>query len=321
MVSDEARTANREYVEEMCKQCNRWGRWGFDDELGALNFIDGQAIMGALQSVKTGEVVSCALPYGTDGPQNGSFGRANPIHTMLQDGGDIALGAQDNLNVLRYTDDALWMPLQAGTQWDALSHIFHNGKMWNGHGLEYVTSRGATKNSIEACRNQVVGRGILLDIPRFRGVPWLEPGMAIDGNELAACTDSVGLEPRRGDIVLVRTGQMRQVRSNRTWGDYAGGPAPGLGIAAASWVCDNEIAAIATDTWGMEVLPNETPDVFQPVHLILLVNAGLMVGEIYDLEALAEACATDGRYDFLFVGAPLPIVGAVGSPLNPLAIR
>jgi kynurenine formamidase len=92
-------------------------------------------------------------------------------------------------------------------------------------------------------------------------------------------------------------------------------------VSAAPWLCDNEAAAIATDTWGIEVLPNETPDVFQPLHLILLLSAGMMVGEIFDLEALAAACAVDGRYEFLFVGAPLPLKGAVGSPLNPLAIR
>jgi kynurenine formamidase len=97
--------------------------------------------------------------------------------------------------------------------------------------------------------------------------------------------------------------------------------APGLALDTATWIFDREIAALATDTWGMEVLPNETPDVFQPMHIILLVHTGLMVGEIFDLEPLADDCAADGRYEFLFSAPPLPITGGVGSPVNPIAIR
>jgi kynurenine formamidase len=312
---------NSALVHELCAKYNRWGRWGADDEKGALNLIGPDAVRGASELVTTGEVISCALPFGDDGPQNGTFGRTNPLHFMLQSGGDIALGAQQHLGELRYTDDAVYMPLQCGTQWDALSHIFHQGKMWNGYGLESVTSQGAHRNAITAAADRIVGRGLLLDIPRHRGVPWLEAGEPVSGDELAACAAAEGITPQRGDIVLVRTGQIRQVRERGEWGEYAAGSAPGLGVQAAPWFCDNEIAAVATDTWGIEVLPNETPDIFQPLHLILLVNAGMLIGEMFDLEKLAAACAADGRYDFLFSGCPLPFTRAVGSPVNPLAIR
>ena len=107
----------------------------------------------------------------------------------------------------------------------------------------------------------------------------------------------------------------------RPWGAYAGGPAPGLALDAAPWIHERDLAAVASDTWGLEVLPNETPDVFQPMHIILIVHMGLLVGEIFDLEALAEDCAADGRYEFLFAAPPLPITGGVGSPVNPLAIK
>ncbi len=105
------------------------------------------------------------------------------------------------------------------------------------------------------------------------------------------------------------------------WGGYAGGAAAGLGLASIDWVAGREIAAVATDTWGMEVLPNETPDVFQPLHIVFIVHMGLWVGEIFDLEALADDCAEDGVYEFLFSGPPLPFTHAVGSPLNPMAIK
>jgi len=104
------------------------------------------------------------------------------------------LGAQDHLAVLRYTDDAVTMPLQCGTQWDALAHIFYRGQMYNGHGLEHVTSTGATVNSIDRIADGVVGRGILLDIPRHRGVDWLEPGQSIDDVELAAARSALVAE-------------------------------------------------------------------------------------------------------------------------------
>jgi kynurenine formamidase len=308
-------------VDELCIRYRNWGRWGADDERGTLNFVTPEALRYAATMIKSGRIVSCALPFNSDGPQSGGFGgRTNPVHSMLQDGGDIALGAQDHLAVLRYTDDAVAMPLQCGTQWDALAHIFYRGQMYNGHGLEHVTSTGATINSIDRIADGVVGRGILLDIARYRQVDWLEAGDAIDDAELAACAAAQGVEVRSGDVVLIRTGQMAQVRSVGSWGQYDGGPAPGLGHKAAHWFVEHEIAALATDTWGAEVLPNDTPGIFQPLHLILLVNAGMTIGEIFDLEALAEACVAEGRYEFFFSAPPLPITGAVGSPVNPLAI-
>jgi kynurenine formamidase len=114
---------------------------------------------------------------------------------------------------------------------------------------------------------------------------------------------------------------MAQVRARGERGDYAGGPAPGLGLASIDWIAEHEIAAVATDTWGMEVQPNETADVGMPLHIVLIVHLGLWVGEIWDLEALAEDCAGDGRYEFLFCGPPLPFTNAVGSPLNPMAVK
>ncbi|MGE0214399.1 cyclase family protein [Mycolicibacterium sp.] len=310
-----------ELVDELCLRYRNWGRWGADDQRGTLNFITPSVLAHAATLVQTGKVVSCALPFNSDGPQAGGFGgRTNPVHSMLQDGGDIALGAQDHLDILRYCDDAVSMPLQCGTQWDALAHIFYRGQMYNGHGLEKVTSTGATVNSIDKIADGVVGRGVFLDMARHHGVPWLDPGHSISGGDLAACAQRQGVQIRSGDIVLIRTGQMAQVRSEGTWGEYDSGPAPGLGVDSAHWFSDNEIAALATDTWGAEVLPNDTPGVFQPLHLILLVNAGMTIGEIFDLEELGNVCEQDGRYEFFFTAPPLPITGAVGSPVNPLAI-
>jgi kynurenine formamidase len=271
--------------------------------------------------VRRGKVFSLAIPFDSQGPQTGFAGRVNPLHFMIQDGGDVASGAQDWVPALRWCDDAVTMPLQCATQWDALAHIYFDGKMYNDRGPEMVNSSGARANSIDKAKDRIVSRGVLLDIPRLRGVDWLKPGEAIYPQDLDGAAAKAGVKIASGDILLIRTGQMAQVRAERSWGNYSGGPAPGLSLTTAEWLAKNEIAGYATDTWGTEVIPNETPDVFQPLHCVAIVNMGMLVGEIFNLEELAADCAADGVYEFLFVAPPLTITGAVGSPINPQAIK
>jgi kynurenine formamidase len=193
--------------------------------------------------------------------------------------------------------------------------------MYNDRDIRFVTSRGALANSIDRIKDGVVGRGVLLDLPRFLRRRWLDDGTRIRPEDLDACAESEGVAIQSGDIVLVRTGMMTRCLEAKSWKGYCGGPAPGLSVTCAPWLHEREIAAVATDTWGVEVIPNETPDCFQPLHMIALRNTGLLLGEIFHLDALAEACAADGEYAFLFTAPPLPITGAVGSPINPLAIK
>ncbi len=150
----------------------------------------------------------------------------------------------------------------------------------------------------------------------------LPDGYAITAAELEACIEAQGATSAvgRGDLVLVRTG--RYARALREgWNGYAGGPSAGLSFTTAGWLHRTEIAAIATDTWGFEVRPNEFDEAFQPLHQIAIPNLGLTIGEMWDLEALAADCAADGCYEFLLVASPLPITGAVGSPVNPIALK
>jgi len=307
-------------VLEEGRRLRNWGRWGADDEIGTLNFITPQKITDAAALVKQGKIIACALPYDADGPQRGGR-RFNPIHLMLASGADAAAGAQDQIPGLRYADDVITMPLQCGTQWDGLAHIFVEGKTYNGRDMALVHSGGATVNGIEKLAGKVATRGVLLDLPRFKGVDWLEPGTPVSSADLLGCAHHAGVTLGSGDALLVRTGQIAQCRAQGGWGSYAGGDAPGLCLETAQFLHDTEIACIATDTWGMEVRPNETPDCFQPLHLILIASMGLLVGEIFDFEALAADCAQDGVYEFLFVAPPLPFTGAVGSPLNAYAMK
>jgi kynurenine formamidase len=312
---------NIETVRALARKLRNWGRWGATDELGTVNFITPAKIKAAASLVRQGKVISLAIPFDANGPQTGFGGRVNPLHSMLQDGGDIVNGAQDFLPGLRYCDDAITMPLQCATQWDALSHIYFDGKMYNDRGPEQVTSTGARANAITVLKNKIVTRGVLLDIPRLKKKPWLEPGEAIYPADLDAAAAMGNVKVESGDIAIIRTGQMAEVRDRGSWADYSGGPAPGLSLTCAEWLAQHEIAGYATDTWGTEVIPNETPDVFQPLHCVAIVNMGMLVGEIFTLEELADDCADDGVYEFLFVAPPLTITGAVGSPINPQAIK
>ena len=310
-----------EMVREMALKYRNWGRWGADDQLGSLNFVTDEMRAHATTLARRGTVFSLALPLDVNGPMVGAHGRVNPYHFMIWDGGDFEPGVQDFIPAMRYTDDAVFLVLQSSTQWDSLAHIFFDGQMYNGHGPERVTSRGAQVNSMTNVRDKAVGRGVLLDIARDKGLPWLPTSYAITADDLEGCAERQGVAVGEGDFVLLRTGQMADRRAQGSWGDYAGGPAPGMGITCADYFCSRNVAAVATDTWGTEVLPNETSDVFQPLHCIMLVNAGIILGEMWDMEALAEDCATEGTYDFLLVAPPLTITGSVGSPVNPQAIR
>ncbi len=315
------RTYTSDDVRAVARRWRTWGRWGPDDDRGHANHITAEVVRAAGQLARRGRVFSLAIPFDRNGPQTGRGPRMNPQHVMLRHGGDILAAGETGRAGMRSTDDAVTMALQAGTQWDAFSHVFFDGQTYNGRGPESVTSAGASHNSVTAFTDSLVTRGVLLDLPRHLGRPHLEPGEAVQDDDLAACAEAVGIEVRPGDVVLVRTGHLARRRAESAWGDYVGGPAPGLGLSACDWLCPRGVAAVASDTWGLEVLPSECPDVGHPVHVVLLVNAGVLIGEIWDLDALAEDCAADGVYEFLLVAPPLPFTGAVGSPLNPIAIK
>ena len=308
-------------IRETGLKYRNWGKWGADDEIGTLNYIKPDMLVKAAGLVKRGAVFSLAIPFDSSGPQINQPRRFNPIHRMILTGPDFTTGAVRRPGGVGFADDMVIMALQCGTQWDALSHCFLDDTLYNGYDADLVSSEGAKKNGMEKMAHGVVARGVLLDIPRVKNLPWLEPGYAITADDLEAAVRAQNVVVGTGDALLVRTGQMAMCKARGGWGDYAGGDAPGLSFHTAGWVHDRQIAALATDTWGMEVRPNEIPNSYQPLHQVFIPNMGLLIGEIFALDELAEDCARDRVYEFLFVAPPLPITGAVGSPVNPLAIK
>jgi kynurenine formamidase len=311
------------------ERCSNWGRWGADDVLGTLNHLDDAKRRQGAALVRRGVSFSLSQSFDADGPQKGWRRRTNPIHTMLDTGLDAERGTQGFPHGIGGADDVIFMPLQASTQWDGLGHIFDHGRAWNGRSAgDVVTSDGDRVTGIETTASLIAGRGVLLDVGRAVGTDGeLPDGFAITVEHIEATIAAQGPSSRvgRGDLVCVRTGRLTRARQDiaegRGWGDYAGGASPGLSFTTADWLHDTEIAGIATDTWGFEVRPNEFDAAFQPLHQVAIPHIGLFLGEMWDLDVLAADCAQDGVYDFWLTAAPLPVTGAVGAPVNPIAVK
>lgn len=320
----------------VARDVSNWGRWGADDELGTLNFITAEKVADAAKLVRRGKVFPLGVDFGSSGPQGAFQFRHNPILVMTVDGGDANTLAQygpgwernptaqqmggylvDNL--FRFNEDMVIMPLQAATQWDAVSHVYYEDKLYNGFSAGSVTSLGAYHCGIDKVDVKgITSRGVLLDLVRHRKAEvFLEQGNPITPEELDEVVRAQGVTIERGDIVLIRTGWWTRFlqTGNRTE------PFSGLDWRCASWLHDHEVAAVASDNLQVEDLISGVDGVFLPLHLLCLRDMGLMLGEYWDLTALAADCAADGVYEFQLVAPPLRFVGAVGSPVNPIAIK
>ena len=316
----------RKDLSDAAETYKNWGKWGPDDEIGTLNYTSAEDIVAAAQLVKKGKVISLALNFDNHGPQGAkskypALGRINPLHVMLRTGTDAYAGVLDKRGI-RASDDMVIMPLQCGTQWDGLGHIFYENNMWNGYDCREVTSAGAQKCGIEKTKSKMVGRGVFLDVPRALGMEVLPDGYAITSADLDKTASVQKVQLKKGDYIIVRTGQMEAKLAAGSWDGYPGGDAPGFSFETLDFIKQTQLAALASDTWGCEVRPNESEaGINQPWHWITIPIMGMTMGEIFQLKELADDCEQDKVYEFLFVAPAIPITGAVGSPVNPLAIK
>jgi kynurenine formamidase len=300
---------------DLAREVNNWGRWGPDDEIGTLNLITDEARRRGAAAVTTGKSFALALPLHADGPQTGAMpGRINPFHLMTS----VNTSYSPDPDGVRASDDAVVMGLQAATHWDALSHVSYAGRIYNGFPADSVTTSGAAKCSIDKVGG-VVGRGVLLDVAGAKEIDNLKGGYAITSDDLDEAAAFGKVDVESGDIVLIRTGHMRLLEAgDRQTFMY---PSPGPGMDAVRWFRRKDISAVATDNLAFEVLPGERSDLFLPVHLLDLVEMGLLQGQNFCLEELAADCADDGAYTFLLAASPEPFVGAVGAPVQPVAVK
>jgi kynurenine formamidase len=289
-------------------QRNNWGRWGASDELGALNLIREHDVRKACRRVERGAVYSLGIAIQESSPRYVS--RAAPLHLMRVDGGDYAAGAIAPGDV-GIADDYVMMATHESTHIDALSHVWVEGKLYNGYASNEVRSSGAARDSIDKIP-AIVGRGVLLDVAGWVGTSQLSCDFAIDYDTLEACAQAERLEVRPGDVVLIRTGWLEMFRRNEA---VSGGDQPGLTTDAVRWFVERDVAAVGADNERVERVPDPA-GLNIPVHVELLRNYGVHLMELMQLEQLAE----DRVYEFLFVACPLKIRRAVGSPIAPIAI-
>ncbi|MFE4855637.1 cyclase family protein [Streptomyces sp. NPDC056670] len=299
---------------EIAKRVNNWGRWGADDERGTLNHIGDEVVREAAGEIRSGLRVPLALPLQQDGVQTGVIpGRVNPLHTMVQINQEIF-----GPGTIACSDDAVTFGLQAATHWDALTHVSHSGKIYNGRPAATITPHGGAEFSGIDKPGHVVSRGVLLDVARAKGLDRLAGGHAVTPEDLAEAEEFAGVTVRAGDIVLVRTGQIQVYLAGDKHG--YGYPSPGLSVRTPEWFHARDVAAVANDTLTFEIFPPEIEDLWLPVHALDLVEMGMLQGQNWNLEALSTACAEASRYTFLLSAMPEPFVGGTGTPVAPVAV-
>ena len=286
---------------------DNWSRWGEGDEIGAPNTIGPREVRAAAGLVRDGRVFSLAQPISarTLVPKL----RTRVAHMMTRDGGDYAAGAR-RAGGFQFADDCIFMPLHTGTHIDALCHAWYDDKLYNGFAGDSVRSQGAQHCGVDKLP-PMVARGVLLDIVSLRGGP-LADGESIGREALEQALAAAGTTLAPGDVVLIRTGWQER-HEGAAEADFDA--EPGLDVEGAEWLAAADVAAIGADNFAIEAMPFPPGEVF-PVHKRLLRDFGVPLIEGMVLKPLAET----GRTVFAFVAAPLPIIGATGSPLTPLAI-
>jgi len=292
--------------------CN-WGRWGPDDERGTLNYITGEHVRRAAALVRTGRTVSLSLPINkAPGPDN----PRPPAHYMVRTYDPSDTGG------LQFATDYLATEFHGDchTHIDALCHVAYKGKVYNGRPLSSVTSGGATIQDITAFAHGVVGRGVLLDMPRLRGSKWIEPGEAITPEQIEAAEEAQGVKLGEGDILAFRTGHHRRRLELGSWDvGYDGEGRAGLHVSAIPLLHERKVAAFFPDGDG-ETVPANVEGVPYPIHALQITSMGMVCADSLQFEELMQVCESERRWEFMVVATPLRLPGGTGSLFNPIAI-
>jgi kynurenine formamidase len=297
---------------------SNWGRWGADDQLGTLNLITPEKTRRAVGLVREGVTLSCArtvrFEAGPDAP-------VPPIHYMVESGEGWASGEKVTSRRNQASVDFFGMVFHGHTitHLDSLAHFFWEDKMYNGRPAHLVsTSLGATVESVEVAKDGIITRGVLVDVPMLRGIDWVERGEGVMPQDIAAAERRCGVRVEEGDVLMVRTGQLKRRHQE--------GPVNPLeaGSAACQAAClplfhQRGIAMICSDT-GNDVMPPQYQRFTNPIHQVGIVAMGLWILDNANLEELAEACRQRNRWEFLLCVGPLRLYNTTGSPINPIAV-
>ena len=299
-------TVTKADVDGWMESLSNWGRWGDDDQKGAINLITPETRLAAAKLVSMGISVSLAR----DVEKEEAVDNPRPFkHTMLNVG-------LDNPGQFVSDDYQVSYHGYAHTHMDSLCHMAFNGKMYNGFDQAEVVAEGAPRLAVTNFKEGIFARAVLMDIPRLKGVNWLEPGTAIYPSDLDAWENKASAKVRSGDVVLIRTGRWAKRDKDGPW-DVSKTSA-GLHASCAKWLKDRDAAILGSDA-ASDVSPSLVEGVRQPIHQLVIIAMGMPIFDNLDLEAVAEEADRQNRWEFLVTAAPMAVGGGTGSPFNPIA--
>lgn len=310
-VSPESHDLTLADIERMMEELSNWGRWGSDDQLGAANLITPQKRLEAIATVTEGITVSLEHILLTEEAPDVPSPFQRRVLRVPDTTAEPAFrgGVSDNYSISYHG--------YSHSHVDSLCHIFYKGKMYNGKDQSTVTEAGCATNSIVNLQGGIVTRGVLIDIPRLKGVDYLEPGTPIYQEDLDAFEEMTGVVVRPGDAVFVRTGRWARRAALGPWN--VSQSAAGLHASTMPWFKARDISFLGGDA-ASDVVPSQIEGVGLPIHMLTIVAMGVDLFDNQDLEALAETAARLNRWEFMLVAAPLAVEGGTGSPVNVLAI-
>jgi kynurenine formamidase len=292
-------------IDAMMQSLSNWGRWGREDQLGALNLITPEKRRQAAALVRDG--VSVSLAHDAVKTMSESSPAFRQTMTVLPQKVEITSSGDEYCVAYHgFTQ----------THMDALCHLFYKGRMYNGFSQDEVTAQGAAKLSVINIKQGVFTRCVLMDMPKLFGVRFLEGGRAIYPTDLDAWEKAAGVKVARGDAVLIRTGRWSRARLEGDWQIMKS--SAGLHASCLPWLKQRDVAVVGSDL-ALDVLPSGVEGFPMPVHWVVIVAMGMPILDNCDLEAVSEAAEKRQRWSFLLTVAPLAVEGGTGSPVNPLA--
>lgn len=304
---------------------SNWGRWGPDDEVGALNHLDAAEVLRGVAAIRRGEVFTLQAVMGHPHGDMEFPGREQINREMIYDQDSYAPGGDGPRfkGGIRYSDDRAMIYLQGSTQYDALGHVWYDDTIWNGRSAD--TTNGGQMNFasvLPIAERGIAGHAVLLDVAGYRGKDWLDKGESFDHHDLQAIAAAQGVAIAEKDILVLRTGWPGYWYSVPHEQFYTDLVEPGLRYSRelVEWMQDKKIPNLVSDTMGIETTIDPGSGVALPLHASLLRNLGISFTEVAMLDDLAAACAAHGQWDFLYTAAPLKIAGGAGAPVNPLVI-
>jgi kynurenine formamidase len=301
-----------------------WGKWGDEDEVGSLNYLTPVEVLRGVAEVRSGKTFTLQIKIGN--PEGDPIwpGRREAQRMNIVDHSHFTCGKGPHFpGNMEYCDDMVVMYLQGSTQYDALGHVWYDDQIYNGYHADTTIGGTSKAGILPIAERGVVGRAVLIDMARHRGKEVLEKGETFDHNDLVEAAEAQGVTIEKRDILMIRTGWIGSFYRTDPAEFYKDFKEPGLTFSPelVRWFHEMEIPNLITDTIANEVTMDPVSGVALPLHSALMRNLGVTFTEMILPDALAEDCASDGQWSFLYVAAPLKVVDGSGAPVNPVVIK